>query len=115
MNPVILFQDQNYVMLNKPSHMIVNKADTSKGEYTVQEWILENFSEHFLGNGVENTTEFFKRGGIVHRLDKDTSGVLIIALNEQSFVELQQQFKMKTVKKVYSAVVHGKLVDEGEI
>lgn len=109
--PVIIHKDESFLVLNKPAGMIVNKADTAKNEYTVQEFVEENFE--LKSTGLH--TEFRDRGGIVHRLDKETSGALIVALTEDAFVELQRQFKEKKVKKEYVALVHGKLVTEGEI
>ena len=111
--PQILFQDDNFIVINKPAGMIVNKADTAKNEFTVQDWIQKN--SQFSNLNSQDDSEFSKRGGIVHRLDKDTSGVLLVALNEKSFSDLQKQFKERTVKKEYIALVHGKLVSEGEI
>jgi len=56
------------------------------------------------------------RAGIVHRIDKETSGILLIAKTPEAFRELQRQFKEREVKKTYLALVHGKLVpEEGEI
>ncbi len=111
--PQILFQDDNFIVINKPAGMIVNKADTAKNEFTVQDWIQKN--SQFSNLNSQDDSEFSKRGGIVHRLDKDTSGVLLVALNEKSFSDLQKQFKERSVKKEYIALVHGKLVSEGEI
>jgi 23S rRNA pseudouridine1911/1915/1917 synthase len=51
----------------------------------------------------------------VHRLDKETSGVLIIAKNSESFIKLKQQFMERTIKKTYLALVHGEVKQEGEI
>ncbi len=60
--------------------------------------------------------DFFNRSGIVHRIDKETSGILLIAKTPEAFGELQRQFKEREVKKTYLALVHGKLVpEEGEI
>ena len=111
--PQVIFQDENFVIINKPAGMIVNKADTARDEYTVQDWIKEN-SQFSIPNS-QTDSVFSKRGGIVHRLDKETSGALIVALNEKSFDFLQKQFKDRDVKKEYLALVHGKLVSEGEI
>ena len=111
--PQILFQDDNFIVINKPAGMIVNKADTAKNEFTVQDWIQKN--SQFSNLNSQDDSEFSKRGGIVHRLDKDTSGVLLVAPNEKSFSDLQKQFKERSVKKEYIALVHGKLVSEGEI
>ena len=121
--PEVIFQDENFVLINKPAGMIVNKADTAKDEYTVQDWVWENYKLPTTPVGqallseyqLDNSSEFSRRGGIVHRLDKETSGALIVALNEASFVFLQNQFKERTVIKEYLALVHGKLVAEGEI
>ena len=68
-------------------------------------------------NYISNPTrDFVNRGGIVHRLDKETSGVLVLAKNPESFIELQRQFKERIVEKVYIALAHGKLVpDRGVI
>lgn len=111
--PQVIYKDENIVVLNKPAGMIVNNADTSRNEYTVQDFTREN-SEWNM-DFEDNESEFAKRGGIVHRLDKETSGALIVALTEKSFVDLQRQFKERTVKKEYIALVHGRLVSEGEI
>ena len=64
-------------------------------------------------NYISNPTrDFVNRGGIVHRLDKETSGVLVLAKNPESFIELQRQFKERIVEKVYIALAHGKLVPD---
>lgn len=113
--PQIIYQDENFAVINKPSGMIVNNADTARDAYTVQDFILENYKLQTTNNKLENSSEFSKRGGIVHRLDKETSGALIVAFNEETFVALQQQFKERTIKKEYIALCHGRLVSEGEI
>ncbi len=110
MNPTVLFKDDDILVLNKPAGMIVNNADTSREAYTLQDFLEENFP--LKGKG-EN--DFYNRAGIVHRLDKETSGVIVVARNEESFGNLQSQFKQKKVKKVYIALCHGKIVEEGEI
>lgn len=110
--PAIIHKENGFLVLNKPSGMIVNNADTAKDEYTVQDFIQDNFTIKGVPN---STSEFENRGGIVHRLDKETSGVLIVALNEDCFIAFQSQFKERKVKKEYMALVHGKLVPEGEI
>lgn len=108
--PTILLKDEAFLVITKPAGMIVNNADTARAEYTLQQWIEDNYK-------LPKTSEsdFAKRGGIVHRLDKDTSGALVVALTEEAFVALQAQFKEKTVEKIYTALCHGKIVEEGEI
>lgn len=110
--PEVLFKDDDILVVSKPAGMIVNNADTSRKVYTLQDFVKENFP---IGKSKTSESDFFKRGGIVHRLDKETSGVLIIARNEESFINLQAQFKEHRVDKVYTALCHGKLVSEGEI
>lgn len=123
--PSILFEDTDIIVLNKPSHITVNKADTTRREITVQDWIEKKYQishpkddQPMAENGVfENPAiTFVKRSGIVHRLDKETSGILLVAKNVESFINLQKQFKERTVKKIYMALAHGKVIpEEGEI
>ena len=114
-NVRIIFQDDDLLILDKPSGITVNKSETTKNEQTVQDWVEENFS--ILNFQFSNKdSDFYRRAGIVHRLDKETSGVLIVAKNEESFVELQRQFKAREVHKTYIALSHGKVVpSEGTI
>jgi len=111
-SPKIVFEDPYIAVIDKPAGMIVNNADTSKKMYTLQDWVFENIKIE----KTEDMSVFNARNGIVHRLDKETSGLIIIAKNEQSFKNLQEQFKSGNVSKVYIALVHGKVVpNEGEI
>lgn len=103
MEPKILYEDKDVLVIDKPSGMVVNRAESVKGE-TVEGWVE--------GKGIISTTsttgaDFEKRSGIVHRLDKETSGVLIIAKTPEAFIELQRQFKEREVEKTYVALVHG--------
>jgi len=82
--------------------MVVNRAQTVK-EKTLQDWLEENFSIFKLPNCQ------LERSGIVHRLDKETSGLILVAKTLKAFTSLQSQFKERKVKKKYLALVHGKL------
>lgn len=109
MEPKIIFEDEFLLVIDKPSGMVVNRADTTKDIETVQDWTETNFKFPIF-----NLPEC--RGGIVHRLDKETSGLLIIAKTLEAFTNLQAQFKNREVKKKYLALVHGKVIPEvGEI
>ncbi len=111
----ILFEDDSIIAIDKPSGITVNKAETTKGEMTIQEWAEEQFRVQNLEFRVSQG-DFYNRGGIVHRLDKETSGILLIAKNPDSFSNLQQQFKDRIIKKTYLALAHGKVSPEsGEI
>jgi 23S rRNA pseudouridine1911/1915/1917 synthase len=111
----ILFEDNALLVVNKPPGIVVNRADSVKME-TVQDWAAA-----YLGiakpEGVSLENEsFYDRAGIVHRIDKETSGCLVIAKTPEVFLTLQAYFKERTVKKAYLALCHGKIVPEdGEI
>lgn len=100
MEPQIIFEDENILVLNKPSGWITNAASTTGVQPVVEDWLAKNFE-----------FEIFKdpllRHGIVHRLDKETSGILLIAKNKNAFEELQRQFKERIVEKSYLALTHG--------
>lgn len=110
--PEIIYSDSDFAVINKPAGMIVNNADTSRDVFTLQDFIKEKFKLEIKDQDV---SEFQNRGGIVHRLDKETSGVIIVALNEESFKFLQQQFKDRTTVKEYLALCHGNIKSGGEI
>lgn len=108
MNILILYEDEDLLVIHKPPGVIVNRAESVKVD-SLQDWIDERY--HFSGDDV-----FVARSGTVHRIDKETSGCLVIAKNAESFVELQRQFKERIVKKSYLAIVHGIVSPkEGEI
>lgn len=130
--PKILFEDKDLAIICKPPYTVVNKSATSTG-MTIQEWwqgeLFEQFQKKLWTVGksewlsqvpsdfVEtygNPEEIYnERSGIVHRLDKDTSGVLLLAKHPGSLVNLLSQFKKREVQKSYLALVHGFLrVDE---
>lgn len=110
----IIFEDENLLVLDKPAGITVNRSDTTRNEQTVQDWVEEKIKEQNIN--VDKESDFYKRAGIVHRLDKETSGILLVAKNEEAFANLQKQFKERKVKKRYLALVHGKIkIKEGEI
>lgn len=100
--PEIIFQDRALLVLNKPAGWIVNQASTTGHQPTVQAWLKET-----LRYPLSQSSE--KRSGIVHRLDKETSGLLLLAKTFQVFSTLQLQFKQRTVRKSYLALVHGRV------
>ncbi|MDP3994840.1 MAG: RluA family pseudouridine synthase [bacterium] len=107
--PKIIFEDESLLVIDKPSGWITNSASTAKGQPVVQEWLAENFQFPIF-----NFQEL--RNGIVHRLDKETSGILLVAKTPEVFEYLQRQFKERKVEKRYTALVHGRVkLDSGEI
>ncbi len=113
----ILFEDGDYIVINKPAGLVVH-ADGRTIEESVASWVLVKHPEMkevgeplVLANG-----EAITRPGIVHRLDRETSGVLILAKNQNAFLHLKQQFQDRVVGKKYHTFVYGNLKDdEGEI
>lgn len=109
----IVFEDEVFLVIEKPAGVVVNRAQTVKGE-TVQDWAEKRLKDQGIEMGGES--DFGRRAGIVHRLDKGTSGLLVIAKNPEAFSGLQTQFKARKVEKRYLALVHGRVVPkEGEI
>lgn len=117
MEPKIVFEDGYIAILNKPAGLIVNRSDTTNENKTLQDWVDNNLKIQRSKLKVnEETKDFIERSGIVHRLDKETSGLIIVAKDYVSFLDLQKQFKEGRVEKAYIALAHGKVVPEtGEI
>ena len=112
----ILWEDDDILVVNKPALVVVNRAESIKGE-TVQDWAETHFAGSEPATGSEPEWELFrKRSGVAHRLDKETSGCLVIAKNPKALTALLAQFKTREVKKEYLALVHGHLLPgEGTI
>lgn len=98
----IVFEDECFAIVDKPAGMTTTNEGTSK-ENTLEDWAKEN-----LKSGLP-------REGIVHRLDKGTSGLVVIAKRRDCWENLQDQFKNRKVKKVYLALAAGDLPFEGEV
>ncbi len=114
MEPGIVYEDAGLAVINKPCGMVVNKAQTVKG-MTVQEWFVDKFKIQST-NSQDEGTEFGQKGGVVHRLDKDTSGLMVLAKTPEAYEKLKQQFLERKTEKRYLALVHGEFSEEeGEI
>jgi len=96
----IVFENEHLVIINKPAGMVVHPAP-GHASGTLVHAALGNFGD-LQGIGGE------VRPGIVHRLDKDTSGLIIVAKNGKAHRWLQEQFRLRKVKKTYLALVDGK-------
>lgn len=114
--PTIIFEDADLLVINKPAGMVVNKAETAKDFFTLQEWVEERSDLQKFGNETEEEKAFQERSGIAHRLDKETSGIMLIAKNPTTLADLMRQFRERVVEKTYEALVHGKVTPaSGEI
>jgi len=106
MDIAILYEDEEVVVIDKPSGLIVNRAETVK-EQTLQDWMEEKYEIRNTKYETEEGKYFVERSGLVHRLDKETSGVMVLAKTPAAFVELLRQFKEREVQKTYQALTHG--------
>lgn len=97
----VVHEDEGIIVIDKPAGMAVHPAPGNE-DCTLANAILAH-SPDLEGIGGE------LRPGIVHRLDKDTSGLIVVAKNERAHANLSEQFKQRTVKKVYLGLVHGHL------
>ena len=107
----ILYEDDDVVVINKPAGLTVH-GDGKTKMVTLTDLILEKYPEmenvgepQVLTHKGEVVTVL--RPGIVHRLDRDTSGVLIIAKNQVAFEKLKEQFQNRTTEKIYYGYVYG--------
>lgn len=105
MNIPIIFEDNDLLVVNKPAGIVVNRSETQKDNYTLQDWVEENIE--LDSSNAESNPDFIDRSGIVHRLDKETSGLIIIAKNPTAFKRMQKRFKSRDVKKKYMAFCYG--------
>ena len=101
-NLKIIFEDQYILVLDKPPGLVVDNSETQQGN-TVESWLESRYSLLVV------------RQGIVHRLDKDTSGLLLVAKTAAALENLQQQFAGRKVKKEYLALVHGEIKEPGVV
>ncbi|MDD2823343.1 MAG: RluA family pseudouridine synthase [Candidatus Daviesbacteria bacterium] len=98
----VVFQDDQILVLEKPAGIVSTSSETQ----------IEPSLEDILGKEFSINLD---RSGIVHRLDKDTSGLLVVAKTKESLENLQSQFKERNVQKEYLALVHGLVEKEGII
>lgn len=100
----VLYEDEDVIALNKPAGMVVHLGVGAR-QGTLVNALLYRFQQlSSLGGEL--------RPGIVHRLDKPTSGVLLVAKNDEAHRRLGEQFAQRTVKKTYLALVHGRMKQE---
>lgn len=96
----VIYEDKNIIVINKPKGLVVHPANGNP-DGTLVNAIMAICKDSLSGIGGEI------RPGIVHRLDKDTSGILIVAKNDKAHINLSNQIKNREVKKTYIALVRG--------
>src|SRR3984957_162022 len=96
----ILFEDKSLLVVNKPAGLVVHPAARHE-EHTLVSALLHHCKGSLSGIGG------VARPGIVHRLDKETSGCLVVAKNDETHLALSEQFAARRVKKIYAAILCG--------
>lgn len=101
----IIHETDEFLVINKPAGLAVHGLTN----YTLADWLREKYP------GISRVGDDPKRPGIVHRLDKDVSGLMVIAKTQTAFNSLKKQFQNRTIKKEYTALVHGKIKKDSAI
>jgi len=110
----IIYEDEYILAVDKPSGLVVH-ADGRTQEESLVEWLEKNIfagqpEQKNIGNPhTLDSGRYEARWGVVNRLDRDTSGIVLIAKDDKTFFDLQKQFMERTVVKEYAALVHGKV------
>ena len=111
----IIFEDSEIVVIDKPSGVVCNRAETVT-QQTLQDWFADKYQIPIINNQtisklsedkIDYEQYFKERSGLVHRLDRETSGVMVMAKTVDAFVSLLKQFKERGVQKQYQALTHG--------
>ncbi|MFH1564352.1 MAG: RluA family pseudouridine synthase [bacterium] len=100
----IISETDDYLVINKPAGMLVHPTDKNEDD-TLANGLLAYFPD------IKNVGEDVLRAGIVHRIDRDVSGALVVAKTQKMFEHLKSQFQNREIKKIYLALVYGKLSD----
>jgi 23S rRNA pseudouridine1911/1915/1917 synthase len=107
-----LYEDTNILVIDKPSGISVHSDGKTK-EKTIADWFVKKYPKtKNVGELILVDDKEIKRPGIVHRLDKETSGVLLLAKNQKAYEFLKSQFKNREIRKSYNAVVSGWVKNE---
>lgn len=104
----ILYEDEQVVVINKPAGLIVH-PDGKRKEESVTDWMISRYpSARDVGEPIIlSSGEKILRPGVVHRIDRETSGALILAKTQESFVSLKNQFQERDIAKEYHSFVYG--------
>lgn len=107
-NVEIIHAHEHFLVINKPAGLVTHASSTAPDEPTLVDWITQHFHE------IKNVGAI-DRPGIVHRLDKDTSGIMVIARTNHAHIVFGDIFKNKHIQKTYLALVEGHPKPEGTI
>ncbi|AKM77970.1 MAG: pseudouridine synthase, RluA family, 23S rRNA pseudouridine1911/1915/1917 synthase [Candidatus Wolfebacteria bacterium GW2011_GWB1_47_1] len=103
---IVIYEDKNLVAINKPAHLLVHPY-AEGNDYALTDWLLKHYPEvKKVGDDPK------QRPGIVHRLDKNTSGVILVPRTQEYFAYLKNLFQTRGIKKAYLALVWGKIQEK---
>jgi len=112
----VIYKDKNFLAVYKPANLLVHPVRISNFQFpifkkpTLVDWLLKHYPEiKNVGDPSTSSGQANLRPGIVHRLDKDTSGVILVARNQKYFNYLKHLFQSHQIKKTYLALVYGEL------
>ena len=113
MEPTILYEDEHILAVDKPAGLMVH-ADGRSSEPTLADWFVARHPEAVaVGEPMEMPDgTLIQRPGVVHRLDKETSGVVLLAKDQETFDYLKERFQEREIRKVYNAFVYGSVKHE---
>ncbi len=103
-DPIVIYEDDEVIVLEKPSGLLVHPTEGHESD-TLIDWALSHYPEL-------KTFDETRRSGLMHRLDRDVSGLIIMAKTVASFDNLKRQFQERTIEKYYQALVHGVVSQE---
>ncbi|MFA5098822.1 MAG: RNA pseudouridine synthase [Candidatus Paceibacterota bacterium] len=105
--PYVIYKGKNFLAVFKPAGLLVHPVKLENNEPALTGWLVENYPEV---KNVGDEPEI--RPGIVHRLDKDVSGILLVPRNQEYFQYLKNLFQIRQIKKNYLALVYGKIKEK---
>jgi len=114
----ILYEDKNCLFINKPAGLSVH-GDGKTPEYTIADWIIENYPKlkdigEPLTLKIRGEELTIPKPGMMHRLDKETSGVLLIAKTQKAYDFFKTQFQDRLIKKIYHCFVYGWVKEDSQ-
>jgi 23S rRNA pseudouridine1911/1915/1917 synthase len=115
--PEIIFENSDYMVINKPAGLVVH-ADGKTEESTLVDWLVQNYpeienvGEPLILTGKGGEAVVIKRPGIVHRLDRETSGVMMVVKTPEAFEFFKNAFKDRDIQKTYHAIVWGHVKED---
>ena len=103
----VIYQDPDVLVIEKPAGLLVHEA-VGKDEVTLADLLLKKYPE------LKGVGEKPERPGIIHRLDQDVSGLMVVARNQPAYEFLKTQFQKRTMKKEYIGLVHGNMSKDAD-